>query len=195
MTTISKNSSLLATAKSIKGTTFVGLRNYTNSQGETSNYTLLVGINFENVLKNDMKSLIENKKAMIVELSKNHSLEMINKAYDNVYNSLNKRLADEETKEALRANNDKTINQSDAQKDAYHHIAKGVKLHVDTLQIHIFGLVVRKTVLEPIEYKTVNSRELTIAQNRIKKFCNFKQEKYRTFIFNQADVKMQGIEL
>lgn len=195
MTTISKNSELLATAKTIKGTSFVGLQNYTNSQGEISNYTLLVGINFENVLKNDMKSLIENKKSIIAELLKTHKADVIEKAYTNVYNSLNKRLADEETKEQLRLANDKTIAQSDAQKDAYIHLAKGVKLHVDTLEIHIFGLQVRKTVIVPIEYKSVNSRELTIVQNKIKKLANFKQDKYRTFKFNKADVKMQGIQL
>jgi hypothetical protein len=195
MTTISKNSQLLATAKTIKGTSFVGLRNYTNSQGETSNYTVLVGINFENVLKNDMKSLIENKKSIVAELLKTYKSEVIEKAFENVFTSLEKRLSSEAEKEVLRQQNDLTISKSDAQIDAYHHLAKGVKLHIDTLKIHIFGLVVKKTVLQAVEYKAVNSRELTIVQNKIKKLANFKQEKYRTFIFDKTDLKMQGIEL
>jgi hypothetical protein len=51
---------------------------------------------------------------------------------------------------------------SDAQIDAYTHIAKG-KINKDQINTH-FGLVVKKTVLEAIEYK-VASRELTLCKN------------------------------
>jgi hypothetical protein len=42
---------------------------------------------------------------------------------------------------------------SDAQIDAYTHIAKGIKINKTKL-IHVFWLVVKKTVLEAIEYKS-----------------------------------------
>lgn len=186
---------LSAIAKTVKGTTFVGIREYENSQGEISNQTLLVGITYENVLKHDFDALKDKQAELFAELEKTYKPDVIKKAYENVYNSLEKRLSDEETKEKLRAQGDRTITASDAQIDAYTHIAKGVKVHKETEQIHVFGLVVRKTVLLPIEYKTVNSRELTIVQNKIKKLCEFKQEKYKTFIFDKANVKLQGIEL
>ena len=63
------------------------------------------------------------------------------------------------------------------------------------MQLHVFGLVVKKTVLQPITHKETKSRELTIVKNKIEKLCEFKQAKYRTFIFDKANVKMQGIEL
>ncbi len=190
-----RNLVLSAVAKTVKGTTFVGIRAYENSKGEVSNQTLLVGINFENVLIHDFKALKEKQNQLILELEKTHKKELILEAYKKVYDSLEKRLSDEKTKEELRQKGDSTILASDAQKDAYRHIAKGVKLHEETNQLHIFGLVVKKTILVPIEYKAVNSRELTIVQNKIKKFCEFKQDKYRTLVFDKANIKLQGIEL
>lgn len=190
-----RNSVLTAVAKTVKGTTFVGIRNYENKQGEVTNQTVLVGINFENVLKHDFKTLQEKQNDIFAKLEKEHNIEVVKQAYENVYKSLEKRLSDEETKEKLRLENDSTINASDAQKDAFIHVAKGVKISKESNEIHIFGLVVKKTVLVPIQYKTVNSRELTIVQNKIKKFCEFKQDKYRTFIFDKATIKLQGIEL
>lgn len=190
-----RNLVLTAVAKTIKGTTFVGVRAYENKQGEVSNQTLLVGINFENVLIHDFKALKEKQNDLILELEKTHKKELILEAYKKVYDSLEKRLSDEQTKEALRLNGDRTILASDAQIDAYRHLSKGVKQNLETKELHVFGLVVKKTVLVPIEYKTVNSRELTIVQNKIKKYCNFKQDKYRTFIFDEGTIKIQGIEL
>lgn len=190
-----KNVKLLVTAKTIKGTSFVGVRDYENKQGEVSNYTINVGITYENVLKNDFNSLKEKQNLIIEKLEKDYELILIEKAYKEIYTSLEKRLSDEQIKEQLRAENDKTIAQSDAQINAYISLAKGVKLHKDSLQLHVFGLVVKKTILQPIEYKQTNSRELTIVKNKIEKICEFKQSKYRTFIFNKAEVKMQGITL
>jgi hypothetical protein len=190
-----KNSVVVAVAKTIKSTSFVGIRNYENKQGEVSNQTIVAGITYENCLLNDFKVLQEKQNEVFETLQKDYSNELILKAYENLYNSLEKRLSSEEVKEALRLQNDKTIALSDAQIDAYTHLAKGVKLNKETLQIHIFGLVVRKQVVKPIEYKQTNSRELTIVQNKIKKLCEFKQDKYRNFIFDKAELKMQGITL
>jgi len=195
MTTSTKKSVLLAIAKTIKGTTFVGVRNYENKQGEISNQTIVAGITYENCLLNDFKVLQEKQNEIFETLQKNYPIELIETAFKNVYNSLEKRLSSEEVKEALRLENDKTIALSDAQKNAYLHLAKGVKLNKETLQIHIFGLVVKKTILQSIEYKETKSRELTIVQNKIKKLCQFKQDKYRNFIFDKAELKLQGIEI
>ena len=195
MTNSVKNSVVVAVAKTIKSTSFVGIRNYENKQGEVSNQTIVAGITYENCLLNDFKVLQEKQNEVFETLVKDYSNELILQAYQNVYNSLEKRLSSEEVKEALRQQNDKTIALSDAQIDAYIHLAKGVKQNKETLQIHIFGLVVRKQVLQAIEYKETKSRELTIVQNKIKKLCEFKQDKYRNFIFDKAELKMQGITL
>lgn len=190
-----QTNSVVAVAKTIKNTSFVGVRNYENKQGEISNQTILAGISYENCLLSDFKVLQEKQKEVFVILQKEYSKEVIEKAYQNVFISLEKRLSSEEVKEALRLENDKTIALSDAQINAYKHLAKGVKMNKETLQIHIFGLVVKKTILQPIEYKETKSKELTIVQNKIKKLCNFKQDKYRTFIFDNSEIKMQGVTL
>ncbi len=190
-----KNVKLVVTAKTIKGTSFVGIRDYENKQGELSNYTLNVGINYENVLKNDFNTLKNNQVEIVETLKKSYPIAIIEQAYNELLTSLEKRLLDEITKANLRAENDKTILASDAQIDAYINLTKGIKLHKDTMQLHVFGLVVKKTVLKAIEYKQTKSRELTIVKNKIEKFCDFKQSKYRTFIFNKADVKIKGIQI
>jgi len=184
---------LLAVAKTIKGTSFIGLRNYENKKGEVSNQTIIAGITYENCLIKDFQSLKDNQILIFDSLIKTYSKELITKAYGNVYNSLEKRLSSEDVKEALRLQNDKTIKLSDAQREAYTHVSKGVKINNETNQIHIFGLVVKKTIVKSIEYKPTNSRELTIVQNKIKKLCEFRQDKYRNFIFEKSDVKLQGI--
>lgn len=190
-----KNLKLLVTAKTIKGTSFVGVRDYRNKQGELSNYTINAGITYENVLIHDFTNLKNKQKEVLTILKKSYPIAVIQQAYNEVYNSLEKRLSDEQTKAKLRSEGDETIKRSDAQINAYISLAKGVKLHKDTMQLHVFGLVVKKTILEPTEYKEVKSRELTIVKGKIEKICEFKQAKYRTFIFNKADVKMQGVEI
>ena len=195
MKTLVENLGLVLVAKTIKGTSFVGINNYKNKEGEVSNQTIVAGITYENCLLNDFKALQEKQKEVFEVLGKEFSAELLETAYKNVYTSLEKRLSSEDVKEALRQQNDKTIALSDAQKNAYVHITKGIKVNKETNQIHVFGLVVRKKVLVPIEYKQKNSRELTLAQNKIKKLCEFKQDKYRSFVFEKAQVKMQGVTI
>jgi hypothetical protein len=190
-----KNVKLVVTAKTIKGTSFVGVREYSNAQGEVSNYTINAGISYFNVLTNDYRMLMAKSIDVFAVLKKNYPIAVIDKAYSELLTSLEKRLSDEKIKEQLRAEGDKTIAQSDAQINAYINLAKGVKLHKDTMQLHVFGLVVRKTILQATEYKETKSRELTIVKNKIKKLSEFKQDKYRTFIFNKGEVKMQGVEI
>jgi len=195
MKTQTQNQVLLAVAKTIKGTSFVGIKNYENAKGEISNQTILAGISYEKALEKDFISLQENKDLIFETLTKVYSFELVTTAFENVYTSLEKRLSSEEVKEKLRAENDQTIKKSDAQIDAYIHLAKGVKMHKETNEINIFGLVLKKTVLKAIEYKQTKSRDLTIVQNKIKKLCDFRQDKYRSFSFNKTELKLQGITI
>ena len=193
MKNTTKNAVLLAVAKTIKGTSFVGIRNYENKQGEVSNQTIIAGITWENCLVNDFQALETNKYKIFKDLTDKYSADVILKAYEELYKSLETRLASDEVKEELRKQNNPTLIHSDAQKDAYTFLAKGVKENNESGQIHIFGLVVKKTILQPIEYKKVNSRELTLCKNEIQKICEFKQTKYRNFVFDKAELKMQGV--
>jgi hypothetical protein len=189
------NKVVVAVGKTIKGSTFIGVNNYSNKQGEVSNQLMVSGITYENCLVNDFNALQEKQNEVFDKLTKEHNLELIGTAYKKVFDSLEKRLSSDEVKEKLRLENDTTIKRSDAQIDAYEHLAKGIKRNKETNEIHVFGLVVRKKVVTAIEYKETKSAELTIIQNKIKKLCEFKQSKYRTFVFNNGEFKMQGITL
>lgn len=190
-----KKNVLVAVAKTIKGTSFIGVKNYENTQGEVSNQTILAGISYENALNSDFTALKENRQMVFDTLLENYPFELVKEAYKNVYESLEKRTSSPEFKEKLRLENDPTIKRSDAQINAYNHIAKGVKVHKDTDKVFIFGLVVRKTVLKPIEYKQTKSKDLTIVQNKIKKLCDFRQSKYKEFVFEKSTLTLQGITL
>jgi len=194
MKTQTQQNNVVAVGKTIKGTTFVGTT-YRNSQGELSRQLIVSGITYENLLVNDFNSLQANQNVVFSTLEKSYSIDLITLAYNNVFSSLEKRLSSDETKAKLLADKDSTIVRSQAQKDAYIHLAKGIKVHNDTNEIHVFGLVVKKRVLEAVEYKETKSKELTIVQNKIKKLCEFKQSKYKTFIFQQGEFKMQGLTL
>lgn len=187
---------LLAVAKTIKGTTFIGLRNYQNKQGEKSNQTIIAGITYENCLVTDFATL-QAKKDEIFEAMTKKSFDkaIIEQAYIELYESLEKRLSSDEVKEELRKQGDATLMRSDAQKNAYIWLTKGVKLCKESTELHIFGLVVKKTVLEAVPYKSVNSKPLTICKGAIQKFCEFRQSKYRSFIFDVNEVKLQGLTI
>lgn len=185
------NTKTLVACKTIKGTSFVGVREYTNSKGEVSNQTFVVGINYANLLENDLKTL---KAFDINPLIKKYSKEDVTKAYTQLLNSLIKRTATELEKAILREANDSTIKRSDAQTDAYENIAKGLKTKDNDL--YIYGLCVKKTVLVEGDYPTVNSRLNTIIKNEIKKDAELKETKFKQFKIGEAkSLKIQGFEI
>lgn len=61
MKTLLENIALVLTAKQIKGTSFIGLRGYTNKQGDVSNQTIVAGITYENCLLHDFKHYKKTK--------------------------------------------------------------------------------------------------------------------------------------
>lgn len=200
MNTSVKELVLVAVAKTIKGTSFVSIKNYVNGQGEKSNQLIVIGADMTKIKMHDFQALKDNQKAIFEELNKKfettYSTETLTKAYTNVYNTLEKTLSDETTKEALRLQGDKTIMRSDAQKDAYEYIATGLKLHTEKQQYYIFGQSVKKKILEAGTYSDKDTkRELTKAQDHIRKFCNFKEIKFRQFVVNKADLTLKGLNL
>lgn len=183
----------LVVAKTIKGTSFIGVRGYTNKQGEVSNQTLLVGYNYLNMLNKDKEKLVNFDLAPIIE---KYGQKVAQTALQELLVSLAKRTATEEEKEQLRKENDKTIGASDAQINAYTNLAKGIRLHNDSGQVHVTGVMVNKQVLSKGEYKSVNSRPKTLAKKEINKLANVQHSYVKTFVFNSIeDVKLQGVEV
>ena len=194
-TTLTPKNELIVAVKKIKGTSFVGVRNYENLQGEQSNQTFNVGINYGKVLQYDLQAL---QNFDISTLADQHSMADLTKGYAELLLSLQKRTADEQTKAELLANNDKTMLQSQAQTDAYISLSNGLKakLENDKLVLYIYGFMVRKTILKKGIYKEKNSRSLTLAKEAIKKSAGLKETKYKQFkLGNLEEIKISGVTL
>lgn len=196
MTTLNTNNlakTLLTfvSVKNIKGTSFVGVKNYENKEGEISNQTFIVGINYETLLKNDYDKLLNFD---INTLNTNIDKDTVKLAYTELLDSLRKRLLDEESKAKLLIKGDSTIAKSVAQNEAYTHICNGLKMQENTL--YIYGLMVRKQVLKAIEYKKVNSADKTIAKNQIKKAADLRETKYKMFKLGKLEtLQIAGIAI
>lgn len=87
---------------------------------------------------------------------------------------------------------------SQAQTDAYIHLTNGVKLHKDTMNVHVFGFFKSKTVWEGFEgiYPKVNSRDKTIAKDYIGKESKLRMNDYRQYNLGSAEtIKINGTTL
>ena len=185
------NVATMVACKTINGTSFVGVRNYSNSKNEVSNQTFLVGINYANLLDADLKTL---KAFDIKPLIAKYDIAIVTKAYTELLNSLIKRTASEFEKEILRAANDSTMNRSDAQSDAFESVAKGLKTKDNNL--YIYGLCVKKTVLVEGVYPVVKSQLKTIVKNEIKKAAELKETKFKQFkLGNLEELNIQGFTI
>lgn len=166
--------------KSEKGTEFVGIRNYTNKQGEVSNQSLNVGIDVLNAKKKDLEAL------------KGLSIEQLYKLADGV--NVSHEIADKAIGELLVSGTKNVSTEienrttaSQLQTDIYTHVNKGMKVLDETGVLYVAGFVHTKTVLVKGEYKTVNKQAKTLVKDAIKNALDFKMNKYRSFMFKNAD--------
>ena len=177
--------------KTIKGTSFVGVREYENKDGEVSNQTFLVGFDYENMLKNDLAKL---KSFDLAKLGESVNKEVAEIALNELIESLEKRLSSDENKAKLLSEGDKTMVLSEAQKNAYIHICKGLKMQDNSL--YIYGLMVRKTIIKAIEYKPKNSQPKTIAKGLIEKTADVTSRKYKMFkLGGMETLQLQGVSI
>ncbi len=78
-----RNIKTLVTAKTIKGTTFVGVRGYLNRYNELSNQTFLAGVSYANLLNNDLIKLPSNEvKKKVVSLYATNDKALVKQAYN-----------------------------------------------------------------------------------------------------------------
>lgn len=182
MNTISKSEAqtikaIVNTFSVLNGTSFVGIKGYTSkSSGETANHVVIANFSYGNAIEKDLNALqnATNEDCMNIAAKGGFSLALVEQAINKLKDSFTNN-KDSETASAG----------SIAQQDAYIQITNSIKLHVATRQIHIYALHVSKQVLVEGVHKSVNSRELTLAQNAVKKYFNFSTSKYRQFIVDQ----------
>lgn len=161
----------------VKRPMFLGIKAYHSStSGEVADHVILTNFSYKNAVKRDMKkleSLTDNQK-IDFGIKSGFGMALINEACDKLLQSF-----------VNNQNNETRSAQSEAQLNAFTRINEAVKVHNETGQIYIYGLHISKNVIEAGEYKQVNSRPLTLAQNWLKKELNFSTNKYRQFIVDK----------
>lgn len=137
---------------------------YTNDANETSTYKLLLNVNFMSMYKEDLETL--NNLPVSTEIEK--------KAKEELKKSIEKSIETEFQHEKNPTKNMTTIH-------------KAIKFHDEKDEMYLHCVCLDKKVIVPGEYKEVNSRELTIVKNRMKK--NLKQSKIRFFRINLNQIE------
>lgn len=176
-TNISEIAKLVAIISQIKTPSFVRIINYSNDkgQGEVANYTINLGVKYENAKLSDIEWLRNEK-----------NLESID--FGNL-----KALANTARLEMLESRL-KPGRASQAQSDAYQTLCPNVRLHVEKQRIFIYGFVVRKDVVISGSYDKVQSEPLTLVKKKIEK--QLKATQFRQFAFDKLkSVKVKGEEI
>jgi len=152
--------------------TFVSVKNYTNNEGEVSNYVINIGADYGNAKESDTVFLADAKNLSEIEFGSVAPYS-------------------EDARIALLKANLKPSNQSIAQTDAYTTICPNVRIHNETGRLYVFGFKISKTVLVPVVYPTVHSSALTIAKEKIRKVL--KAPQFRQYCLDKlVEIKMQG---
>jgi len=173
--------------QSLKGASFISINNYlSKTSGEVANHTVNVNISVQNAKETDLQRLQNCNESDLLAISKASKidLETVKQAHAEMLASAEKNLS---------ANPLERTQQSQAQTDAYIHLTPAIRLHKETLEIHIFGQAIAKVVLKADEYKQVNSSQKTLAKNAIKKHLDLRADKFRDYVLKLADsVKVNG---
>jgi len=174
--------------KSLFGASFISINNYlAKTSGELANFVINTNINVMNAKKADLQALLSVNDSQLIELSNKFNI-----AFDICKTALNE-LIQSLTKNISENLSDRTVN-SQAQTNAYVNIGNGLRVNIESNQLHVFGLFINKTVLiNGMPKKAVNSSQKTMAKNKLQKELNLKASKFRTFIINNADsLKIKG---
>ena len=158
----------------------MSLNAYRNEAGEVSNYSLVFHISYHSALQRSLDKL----EGMIVDTD----LE---------------RQAKEELTHSLRNSLLKSEEQPiEEREDHYLHFqhegeyVRGVKLHVESNTLHIYGSIVHKRVLLPGIYKKGNSKPLTIAKNKMKSLLPISKFRQFKILPDQVEsISVGGLEL
>jgi hypothetical protein len=171
--------SIISKFKELNGASFIGINQYLSSTtGELCNYVIVANFSYAKAILKDLQTL------------KNISTSDIQKCIANVNANYNNVLSIDLIKQAIdkliqgfekNQNKETQSAQSKSQQEAYVNICDSIRLHIESRKLFIYGLVVSKEILQKGEYKSVNSSDLTLAQNAVKKFFNLSTAKFRQF--------------
>lgn len=132
-----------------RGSQFISVRGYENSDGEIANFVMNVRTKYETAKQKDI--------ARLQAILKEGKFET----------ELQKQAVEELLQSLIKPNE----NRSKGQTETYETIEgfPMLKRHVITGDLYLYGQRISKKVLVKGNYKTVNSRPLTIEKNKVRK--------------------------
>lgn len=157
--------------------TFLTLKGYRNEASEIADFSIAFHMSY--------RSALEKSKAILQELALSNDLEK--QARDELIASFDKSLLNmaqtpiEEIEDGYQRFFDEEGN-----------YIKGVKLHVATDTLHLYGLVVHKRVMMPGMYKHTNRKPLTIAKDKLRHLTPV--GKFRQFKITPSQVDRISVE-
>lgn len=161
--------------------TFLNLHRYRNEAGEVADFNIVFHISYENALKRSVAVL----EAMVADstLAKQARHELLESFHTSIANIKNTPV--EEVDDAYTRFFD----------DDGEYI-KGVKMHTETGNLHLYGFAHQKVVITPGVYPTKNRRPLTIEKDKLKKLCPVSKFRQFRMLPNQVEkIKVQHISL
>jgi hypothetical protein len=168
---------------SLKGASFISINDYLSStSGEIANHVVNVNISVKNAKEADLKKLQSVTPADLKRISEksNFSMDVVSQAYSELLTSAVRNLSAEiEDRSA----------QSQAQTDAYIFLTPAIRLHKETLTIHVFGQFISKHIIKEADpKKPVKSSDKTLAKKAIKKSLDLRTDFFRDYILGNADM-------
>lgn len=135
--------------------------------GETSRYQINFGVDYHNACSEDKISLESYQPTNDLEVT-----------------------AKEEMLQSLTETLTLGVSSSYTNADKFVPIGKGMRQHVETNELYVWGFVQSKEQVAPPTNpkKPVNSRPLTLAKKAIEKSCDFKRLKFGQFILNPEHI-------
>jgi len=165
---------LIDQVSSLKGAKFISVRGYQNQQGEVSNYVINANISVDNAKRKDLEMLQNITDVKVTEVSRKLKIdkEIVSTAHAELIASLEQNLS---------KNFEDRNNQSKGQSDAYIHIGRSLRIHKETLELHVTGLKQSKEILVKGDYpdKKETRRPKTIAKDVFRK--DTKMQNFRDF--------------
>ena len=143
--------------------TFLTLKGYRSNSGEIADYSIVFNISYENALHRSIRALEAMKGLSNIE-----------------------KLARDELIESFQSSLTKINTPSQPLNDGYHRFLdedgefiSGIKLHIATNTLHLYGLIAHKRIIFQGTYPQTNRSELTIAKDKLR--ANTSAGKFRQF--------------
>lgn len=166
------------------GSTFVGIKGYTNSANEISNHVVVANFMYGKAIEKDVETL----KSATDEDCKIIADWTIEQAKKEGFDRLDRPYSAEEIREFINGRVDRFLNpdkkRSDGQKDAYTNIENTtMRILNETGEVTMYALSVQKTKIQEGEYKARSrkSADRVTIEGQFNKYFDLRTAKFRNF--------------